>query len=202
MILLTHSSKRKAGANMGLVLLTKDRILADYLRADCPLLTAVSDRLSSLKAGDVCIVDADSFMPPYPAATCLLISHKKQETQLPLLLRPLSPGALEEKLSEKNALEAHLHKEQRVLVTQTGALSFPPLEFALLSYLFERKGQTVSRKDLALCLKESEENASQTENTDALLTVYIYRLRKKLTPLGFSLISHHRQGYSLEDIAH
>ena len=34
---------------MGLILLTKDQILADYLRIDCPLLTDVVDRPTSLK---------------------------------------------------------------------------------------------------------------------------------------------------------
>ena len=183
---------------MGLVLLTKDRILADYLRIDCPLLTDVVDSPSSLKKQDLCVVDADSFPSPYPERTCLVISRRKQETQLPFLLRPLPPSALSEALTQKKPLEPYLIREQKALVTKKGTLAFPPLEFALLSLLFESKGETVSRERLARCLTELEEGASRTENTDALLTVYIYRLRKKLSPMGISLISHHRQGYSLE----
>ena len=182
---------------MALVLLTKDRILADYLRLDCPLLEAVTDRPSALKKHDLCVLDADSFKPPYPENTCLLISRKKQETQIKLLLRPLAPSALNQALQPTKEPMPRLSKEQKALLTEKGTLSFAPLEFAILEYLFERQGETVTRRQLAACLTASEETASHAENTDALLTVYIYRLRKKLAPLGLSLVSHHKQGYSL-----
>ena len=182
---------------MGLVLLTKDRILADYLRLDCPLLTENADCPSALKKGDLCVLDADSFPPPYPACTCLLISRKKQETQLPLLLRPLAPAALTEALQASKEPLPRLLKEQRAILTEKGSLTFPILEFALLEYLFEHKGETVSREELCLCLVNLKEGASQTEHADALLTVYIYRLRKKLSPLGLSLVSQNRKGYML-----
>ena len=184
---------------MGLILLTKDQILADYLREDCPLLTGVTDRPSSLKKHDVCVLDADSFAKPYPEQTCLLISRKKQKTQLPLLVRPLAPSALTEALGTEKDFVPHLIKENRALVTANGTLAFPALEFAILSRLFEKKGETVSREELADGITVLEKGASQAEDIDAFLTVYIYRLRKKLSPLGFSLKSHHRQGYSLED---
>lgn len=183
---------------MGLFLLTKDQILADYLRIDCPLLTGVTESPSLLRSGDLCIVDGDSFPPPYPACTCLIIARKKQETQLPLLLRPLVPSALSKALGQEKDFAPHLNQEQRALVTENGSLAFPALEFAILELLFESNGATVSREALRHRLVNAQAGASHAENTDTLLTVYIYRLRKKLAPLGMAIISHHRHGYSLE----
>lgn len=184
---------------MGLILLTKDRILSDFLTHDCPLLTKTAEDFSSLKRDDLCIVDADSVPPPYPASTRLIIARKKQETQIPVLLRPLAPAALSRALGQaESSFRAHLIKEKRALVTEKGTLVFPALEFALLEILFESNGKTVERQALCRQLVTLQKGASQAKDTDALLTVYIYRLRKKLAPLGLTLLSHRKNGYSLK----
>lgn len=184
---------------MGLFLLTKDKILADFLLADCPALHGAFESASSLKKADLCVIDLDSIEPPYPVSACLALSRQKQETQIPLILRPLLPGALTEALSRgSDAFSAYLQKEKRALVSEKETIVFPPLEFTLLELLFENLGALVERDALCRALRSPNEGASHASDADKLLTVYIYRLRKKLSPLGFSLQSHHKNGYTLK----
>ena len=176
---------------MALVLLSRDRILADYLLADCPALGRVIASPSEADPADALVVDADTCPPPFPAHTLLLISREEISADLPILLRPIAPGALEKALDPGE--RAYRMKDGAgILLTEKSALSLPPSEHRLLKALLDADGRMLSRKELGALLGDEDER-----DTDGLLTVYMYRLRKKLAPLGFTLRTHHKQGYSI-----
>ena len=179
---------------MALVFLTKDPILGDYILADFRATLRVTADASTITAADIALVDADTCPPPYPFAVCLLIARQPLETDLPVLLRPLAPGVLDRALHFQKE-PYRLLPERRAILSKKGSLSLPPLEYALLETLFESRGDILSRERLCACLLAAD---ATCKNVNESLTVYMYRLRKKLRPLGMTLSSHHKRGYSLE----
>lgn len=171
---------------MALLLLTEDEILADYLRSECPAL--VWAQATEPRAGDAVIVDADTCPPPFPPHTVLLIAREDVPAEIPCLLRPLAPGALARALAADESPK--LDPKTRTVTAGGTAIALAPAEFALAALLIGREGEIVTRGELCACL-EGEGDA------DALLTVYTYRLRRRLAPLGLTLRTHHKKGYSL-----
>ena len=178
-----------------LVLLTRDSVLRDYVLADTPLVARAYENPSSLSRDDTCIVDADTIPLPYPPSTCLLIARKPLKTNLKLCLRPLAPRDIERALlSDEDEPPLQVMKQAHIIMRGGATVSFSPFEFALVCALLDAEGTPLSRE--ALC-RHIEGRATHTDNC---LTVYIYRIRKKLLPLGYRLVSHHRLGYSVEKI--
>lgn len=175
---------------MAICILTVDTVLADFLLAECEGdVRAVVDR-KSVRRGEMCIVDAETVKPPYPENTVLVIARK--EIAVPpsarLLLRPLRVGCVREALTHERPV---LERATRTVTARgvTATLSLP--EWQIFEALYSACGAPVSRMRLLSLLDSSAENA------DGLLTVYVYRLRRLLAPLGFSLRALRGEGYLL-----
>ena len=175
---------------VAICILTRDDVLAAFLLTECMGdVRRVSDK-KSVSRGEVCIVDAETVMPPYPVGTVFVIARK--ETELPagarLLLRPLAVGSVRAALSQMSLTLVHEARSVTALgVTVT--LSAP--EWKLFEALYGACGRVVSRVQLLATLE------SEAEDKDALLTVYMYRLRRALAPLGFGLRTLRGEGYLL-----
>lgn len=175
---------------MALCILTADKVLSDFLLAECEGdVRAVSDR-RNVRRGEMCIVDAETVKPPYPENTLLVIARK--ELAVPpsarLLLRPLRVGCVREALTRERPI---LERGARTVTARgvTVTLSLP--EWQIFEALYGACGMPVSRVRLLSLLNSSAEKA------DGLLTVYVYRLRRLLAPLGFSLRTLRGEGYLL-----
>ena len=188
---------------MAIYILSKNERLIDYICHELPECVGSAPDASSLPPDALCIVDADTVPPPYPATACLLLAHTPKKGSLPCLVHPLMPGELrialggtEEDLpriilsdGQKSKIDGHL-----TLGSISVRLTPPELALcqALLSTLLTE--EPISRVTLSECLLNAN---SQSRDKNGTLTVYMYRLRKKLAPLGITLVTHRMGGYSL-----
>ncbi len=171
-------------------ILTKDEVLASFLLTECTGDVRTASDKRSVKRGEMCIVDAQTISAPYPENTLIVIARK--ETDLPkgarLLLRPLPVGSVREALSQEQPI---LSGETRTVTARgvTATLSVP--EWKIFEALYGACGSVLPRTQLLPLLGGGAQNA------DGLLTVYIYRLRRTLAPLGFALRTIRGEGYLL-----
>lgn len=182
-------------------ILSQNPIFVDYIRHELPECKGVFSAASAIPTDALCIVDADTVSEPYPSCPCLIITRKALQTNLPCLFHPLLPGEVRRLLTKPSEDRPTLSKNGLAngaghLICGSYSIRLTAPEYALCEALLPtmESEQPLSRKLLCQVLCNAD---TQAKEPDALLTVYMYRLRKKLAPLQISLMTHHKSGYLL-----
>ncbi len=186
---------------MTIFVLSENPVFVDYIRHELPECQGVISKAAKVSPDTLCIVDADTVTEPYPNCPCLIITRKALQTDLPCLFHPLLPGEVRRYLTGPSEERPTLSKNGSAngagyLIYGAYSVRLTAPEYALCEALLPtmESGQPLARKALCLALCHAQTKAKEP---DALLTVYVYRLRKKLAPLQISLMTHHKGGYLL-----
>ncbi len=187
---------------MALYILSRDKLLADFVLQEYPDCVGQVLSAESLPAQAVCIVDAETVSPPYPAGTCLVLSRTPREGAIPCLVRPLAPLSLKQALAPSIgedsirilAASGRGSAKGDCLVRGTASAALTAVETILCEALLPTlEGAPPLSREALCCLLAP----SHSCNLNDMLTVYMYRLRKKLYSLRITLVTHREQGYSL-----